>query len=174
MNDLYETLVRSTILNSLTQGTAGDLVVNKLTLSLNLSLKLYNDKKIYDFFNMMGYLPGGAREEDIDQLWQEVSKSTLNEWKPLNNYLEKTSIIMKKKVKQNRNEIEIFQLVPMIKNIAEESGKEKDRQKLHKIITKYYIQILEAILKENSVRKSSEENELIMNNLWFFETNIWE
>ena len=81
---------------------------------------------------------------------------------------------MKKKVKQNRNEIEIFQLVPMIKNIAEESGKEKDRQKLHKIITKYYIQILEAILKENSVRKSSEENELIMNNLWFFETNIWE
>lgn len=45
LNDLYETLVKSTILNSLTQGTAGrSLVSNNLTLSLNLSLKLYTDK----------------------------------------------------------------------------------------------------------------------------------
>ena len=84
LNDLYDTLVKSTILNSLTEGTAGrSLVSNNLTLSLNLSLKLYNDKKIYDFFHMMGYLPGGAREEDIDQIWQEVSSSNLNEWKPM-------------------------------------------------------------------------------------------
>lgn len=83
LNGLYETLVKSTILNSLTQSTVGrSLVSNNLTLSLNLSLKLYNDKKIYDFFHMMGYLPGGAREEDIDQLWRKVNKSKLTEWHP--------------------------------------------------------------------------------------------
>ncbi|CAI2386019.1 unnamed protein product [Moneuplotes crassus] len=173
LNHLYETLVKSTILNSLTQGTAGDLVVKNLTLSLNLSLKLYNDKKIYDFFNLMGYLPGGARKEDIDALWQKVSGNSLNEWHSFCIYLEKASIIMRKKIKQNKNEIEIFQLVPMIKNIAEETSEEKDK-KIHKIVTKYYIQILEAILKENSVRESSEDNQSIMNNLWFFEMNIWE
>lgn len=122
----------------------------------------------------MGYLPGGAREEDIDQLWQEVSKSTLNEWKPMCNYLENASIIVRKKVKQNKNEIIVFQLVPMLKNIAEEYGTKPKREKLHKIVTKYYIQILEAILKENSVSKSSDENEALMNNLWFFEMNIWD
>lgn len=47
---------------------------NSLRLSLKLSLKLYNNNKIYEFFHMMGYLPGGAREEDIDHLWRESYK----------------------------------------------------------------------------------------------------
>ncbi|CAI2358952.1 unnamed protein product [Moneuplotes crassus] len=174
LNHLYETLIKSTILNSLTQGTGGDLVVNKLTLSLNLSLKLYNNKKIYDFFNLMGYLPGGARQEDIDSLWQSVTGNTYEEWFPFCTYLEKASIIMRKTVKQDKNEIEIFQLVPMIKNVAEETSKETEKKKIHKIVTQYYIQILENILKENSVSGSSEKNQSVMNKLWFFEMNIWE
>lgn len=175
LNDLYDTLVKSTILNSLTQGTAGrSLVSNNLTLSLNLSLKLYNDKKIYQFFHMMGYLPGGAREEDIDQIWQQVSGSEYNDWKPFCSYLENASIIVKKKVKQNKNEIIVMQLVPMLKNIAEEYGADQQRNRMHKVVTNYYVQILEEILKENSIKKSSEENEAIMNNLWFFEMNIWD
>lgn len=167
--------MKSTILNSLTQGTAGrSLVSNNLTLSLNLSLKLYNDKKIYQFFHMMGYLPGGAREEDIDQIWQQVSGSEYNDWKPFCSYLENASIIVKKKVKQSKNEIMVMQLVPMLKNIAEEYGTEQQRKRMHKVVTTYYVQILEEILKENSIKKSSEENEAIMNNLWFFEMNIWD
>ena len=62
----------------------------------------------------------------------------------------------------------------MLKNIAEEYGTKPKQEKLHKIVTKYYIQILEEILNENSVSKSSEENEALMNNLWFFEMNIWD
>jgi hypothetical protein len=175
LNDLYEILMKSTILNSLTQGTAGrSLVSNNLTLSLNLSLKLYNDKKIYQFFHMMGYLPGGAREEDIDQIWQQVSSSEYDDWKPYSSYLENASIIVRKKVKQNKNEIVVLQLVPMLKNIAEEYGTDQESKRLHKVVTKYYVQILEEILKENSIKKSSEENEAIMNNLWFFEMNIWD
>lgn len=97
LNDLYETLVKSTLLNSLTQNTAGRSYVSQnLFLSLNLSLKLYDDKKIYQFFHLMGYLPGGARDEDIDQLWPKVSKSNLNEWRPYCAYLENASIIIKK------------------------------------------------------------------------------
>lgn len=84
LNKLYETLVKSALLNSLTQGTAGKSnVSNNLYLSLNLSLKLYHNKKIYEFFHLMGYLPGGAREEDIDHLWKNVSKSELHDWRPM-------------------------------------------------------------------------------------------
>lgn len=48
------------------------------------------------------------------------------------------------------------------------------RKILHKIVTKYYILILEQILKENSVSQQSKDNEVLMNNLWFFEANIWD
>ena len=142
--------------------------------SLSLSLKLYNDKKIYSFFHLMGYLPGGAREEDIEQFWKKVNKSTLIEWKPYCNYLQKACIITKKNVKLNKETVEVYQLVPMLKNIAEEYGNKEEKSSLHKIVTKYYIQILEEILEKNSVSKNSQENEALMNNLWFFETNIWD
>jgi hypothetical protein len=77
-------------------------------------------------------------------------------------------------VKFNKEAIEVYQLVPMLKNIAEEYGGKETREMLHKIVTKYYILILEQILKENSVSQQSKENEVLMNNLWFFETNIWD
>ena len=169
LGKLYETLVKSTLLNSLTQGTDGKSnISNNLYLSLNLSLKLYRNKKIYEFFHMMGYLPGGAREEDIDQIWQEVSKSELHDWRPMSTYLENASIVIKKKVKLNKDSIEVYQLVPMLKNIAEESRNQKERNRLHDIVTMYYIQILDEILKSNSVSKQSQDNEALMNTLWFF------
>ena len=175
LGKLYETLVKSTLLNSLTQGTDGKSnISNNLYLSLNLSLKLYRNKKIYEFFHMMGYLPGGAREEDIDQIWQEVSKSELHDWRPMSTYLENASIVIKKKVKLNKDSIEVYQLVPMLKNIAEESRNQKERNRLHDIVTMYYIQILDEILKSNSVSKQSQDNEALMNTLWFFEMNVWD
>lgn len=175
LGKLYETLVKSALLNSLTQGTAGKSnVSNNLYLSLNLSLKLYHNKKIYEFFHLMGYLPGGAREEDIDHLWGDVSTNELHDWRPMWTYLENASIIIRKKVKFNKDSIEVYQLVPMLKNIAEESRNQKQRHRIHKVVTKYYIQILDEILKDNSVSQQSQNDETLMNTLWFFEMNVWD
>jgi len=175
LNELYDILVSTTLLNSLTQGTAArSLVSDNLTLSLNLTLKLFNDKNIFKFFMMMGYFPGGARDEDIDHLWKSMNKGKLSEWKIYCTYLENASIVIKKKVKFNKESIEVYQLVPMLKNIAEEIGVKHERQNLHKLVTKYYSEILEQILRENSVSDNSKDNEVLMNNLWFFETNVWD
>jgi len=122
----------------------------------------------------MGYFPGGARDEDIDHLWKSMNKGKLSEWKIYCTYLENASIVIKKKVKFNKESIEVYQLVPMLKNIAEEIGVKHERQNLHKLVTKYYSEILEQILRENSVSDNSKDNEVLMNNLWFFETNVWD
>ena len=172
---VYENLIKTALLNTLTEGTNLKTdVTNNLFNSLNLSLKLYNDKKIYEFFHMMGYFPGGAREEDIDHVWKAIYKGKPVEWKPFCRYCENASIIIRKKVKFKKDSIEIYQLVPMLKNIAEESQENSERKKLHRVVTAYYIKILSEILQENSVSKESKDNEVLMNNLWFFEMNVWD
>lgn len=175
IDEVYNVLVKTTLLNTLTQGTAGkSSVTENLYSSLDLTLKLFNDHKIYEFFHMMGYFPGGAREEDIDIVWKEVNKGKRIEWIGYCRYLENASIVIRKKVKLNNNSVEVFQLVPMLKNIAEEGQEINERKNMHKIVTLYYIKILNEILKENSVSQVSTENEVLMNNLWFFEMNIWD
>jgi len=62
----------------------------------------------------------------------------------------------------------------MLKNIAEESRNQKQRHRIHKVVTKYYIQILDEILKDNSVSQQSQNDETLMNTLWFFEMNVWD
>jgi hypothetical protein len=70
--------------------------------------------------------------------------------------------VIKKKVKVNKVHTELLTLVPMLKSFAEESRTPKDRRKVHKIV------------KHNSTSKKASVNETLMNELWFYEMNVWD
>ena len=65
----------------------------------------------------------------------------------------------------------------MLKQMADESMVESERQKVHRTITLHFISILKGILKENSLLKNKDKpvvNEGITETLWFYEPNIWD
>jgi hypothetical protein len=131
---LYETLAKSSLLNTLAQGTIGKLTINeKLRFSLNLTLRIMQDKNVLIFFNLMGYFPGGAEEEIIDRLWPQAKKKASNpDWKQYFHFLVKASFMSKKKVKLNKEWSETYSLVPMLKTLAEESRNLQERKKVHR------------------------------------------
>jgi hypothetical protein len=70
---LYETLVKSSLMESLSQGTIGQSTINtKLRFSLNITLRFLKDKNIFLLFNLLSYFPGGILMEKISYLWEQV------------------------------------------------------------------------------------------------------
>lgn len=171
---LYETLAKSSLMNTLAQGTIGKATINeKLRFSLNLTLRLIKDKDVLLFFNLMGYFPGGTENEAIDSLWPKVKKKTTNsDWKQYYHFLAKASFMTKKKLKMNNEWREIYLLVPMLKTLAEESRSIQERKKVHRCVTSHFVNILDGILKRNSTQKKG--NEQLMDELWHHEMNIWD
>ena len=171
---LYETLAKSSLLNTLSQGTIGKATINeKLRFSLNLTLRIIQDRNVLLFFNLMGYFPGGTEESTIDILWPQAKrKSTSPDWKQYYHFLVKASFMTKKKVKVDKEWREVYLLVPMLKTLAEESRSLKERKKVHRCVTSHYVEILEELLKLNSTSKKI--NEKLMNDLWYHEMNIWD
>ncbi len=156
---LYETLAKSSLLNTLSQGTIGKATINeKLRFSLNLTLRIIQDKNVLLFFNLMGYFPGGVEEPTVDSLWPRVKKKTTSEdWAQYYHFLVKASFMSKKKVKVDKEWKEIYVLVPMLKTLAEESRSLKERKKVHRIVTSHYVQILQELLNLNSTDKKINE-----------------
>ena len=171
---LYETLAKSSLMNTLSQGTIGKATINeKLRFSLKLTLRLVNDKDVILFFNLMGYFPGGTVADAISIIWPKVKKKTTSaDWKPYYHFLSKASFITKKKVKVNNDRIEVYSLVPMLKTLAEESRSIQERKKVHKFVTAYFVETLEKIMGRNST--SAKVNEQLMNELWYHEMNVWD
>jgi len=92
-------------------------------------------------------------------------------------FLLKASIVTKKWISINKQPQEVYVLVPMLKQMADESMVESERQKVHRTITLHFISILKGILKENSLLKNKDKpvvNEGITETLWFYEPNIWD
>lgn len=171
---LYETLAKSSLMNTLTQGTIGKATINtKLRFSLKLTLRLVKDKDVFLFFNLMGYFPGGIIQSAIETLWPKVKKkATSADWKQYYHFLAKASLATKKKIKVNNETIELYLLVPMLKTLAEESRGIQERKKVHKHVTSYFNEILENILNSNSVK--NVDNGKLMNTLWHHEMNVWD
>jgi len=171
---LYETLSKSNLMNTLAQGTIGKATINeKIRFSLNLTLRVIKDKDVLIFFNLMGFFPGGTVDLAINDLWPQVKKKKSHiDWKQYFHFLQKASFMTKKKVKVNKEWKEVYFLVPMLKNLAEESRTPKMRKKVHKWVTTYFVDILEDILSQNST--DVMKNEDTLNILWHHEMNIWD
>jgi AAA domain len=171
---LYETLAKSSLMNTLAKGTIGKSTINtQLRFSLKLTLRLLKDKDVFLFFNLMGYFPGGIEEEVIDSIWPKVKrKATTLNWKEYYHFLAKASLATKKKTKVNKETQELYVLVPMLKTLAEEFRSIHERKKVHRIVTTYYVKVLEGIMDANSI--SHKGNEELMNTLWHHEMNIWD
>ena len=171
---LYETLAKSSLMNTLAQGTIGKSTINtKLRFSLKLTLRLVKDKDVFIFFNLMGYFPGGIVSEGIDDLWSKVKrKSSSSDWMQYYHFLAKASLMNKKKVKVNEVQHEVYMLVPMLKTLAEESRGIPERKKVHRQVTNYFNKILKEILNQNSTTKKVTKK--LMNTLWYHEMNIWD
>ena len=171
---LYDTLAKSSLMNTLAKGTIGKSTINtQLRFSLKLTLRLLKDKDVFLFFNLMGYFPGGIEEEVIDSIWPKVKrKATTLNWKEYYHFLAKASLATKKKAKVNKETQELYILVPMLKTLAEESRSIQERKKVHRIVTTYYVKVLDDIMDANST--SNKGNEELMNTLWHHEMNIWD
>ena len=171
---LYETLAKSSLLNTLSQGTIGKATINeKLRFSLNLTLRLIQDKNVLLFFNLMGYFPGGSEESAIQHLWPKVKrKTTSQDWRQYYHFLVKASFMSKKKVKIGKEWREVYTLVPMLKTLAEESRSLNERKKVHRNVTQYFVEILQELMRLNSTTEKG--NEKLMNDLWHHEMNIWD
>lgn len=171
---LYETLAKSSLLNTLSQGTIGKATINeKLRFSLNLTLRIIQDKNVLLFFNLMGYFPGGVERPTIEYLWPKVKrKDTSEKWEQYYHFLVKASFMTNKKIKVDKEWKEIYILVPMLKTLAEESRSLNERKKVHRCVTAHYVEILEELLNHNSSEKKI--NEKMMNALWYHEMNIWD
>ena len=171
---LYETLTKSNLMNTLAQGTIGKSTINtQLKFSLNVTLRLFKDKDVFLFFNLMGYFPGGIESEVIDIIWKKIKGSiSTSNWREYYSFLSKASLMDRKKWKLNNEQKDIYVLVPMLKTLAEESRSIQERNKVHRIVVNYYVDILESIMVSNST--SCKGNERLMNTLWYHEMNIWD
>lgn len=152
---LYETLAKSSLMNTLSQGTIGKATINnKLRFSLKLTLRLLKDKDVFVFFNLMGYFPGGIEGEVINLLWSKIKrKATTSNWQQYYHFLAKASLMTKKNVKINKETHELYTLVPMLKTLAEESRSIQERKKVHRHVTTYFAKVLDDIFDVNSVNK---------------------
>lgn len=73
-------------------------------------------------------------------------------------FLLKANLVTKKKIAINKNSIEVYVLVPMLKQMADESINDPgERQKVHRLITLHFISTLKTILKENSLMKNKDD-----------------
>ena len=151
---LYETLAKSNLMNTLAENTIGKATINnKLRFSLKLTMRLVQSKDVHLFFNLMGYFPGGVTSDGIDELWDKVKRKTSNsDWRQYYHFLSKASLVSKKTM-NNKQRSEIYILVPVLKTLAEEFRTISDRKKVHRMVTKYFVDILEEILNNNSITK---------------------
>ena len=72
-------------------------------------------------------------------------------------FLLKANLVTKKRISINKQPQDVYVLVPMLKQMADESMIESERQKVHKTITLHFISILKGILKENSLMKNKDK-----------------
>jgi hypothetical protein len=153
---LYETLAKSSLMNTLAQGTIGKATINtKLRFSLKLTLRLLKDKDVFIFFNLMGFFPGGVVSDGITEIWEKIKrKSSSQDWEQYYQFLAKASLMSKKKVKINQDQQELYVLVPMLKTLAEETRGIQERKKVHKNVTAYYVNKLQQIFDNNSISKN--------------------
>jgi hypothetical protein len=124
-----------------------------LWLSLRLTLKLLNDNGVYLFFNLLSYFPAGFMAEDIEKLWPKVNnaKKAHSDWRLYMTFLMKASLVTKKRVKLSKKDHEVYLLVPMLKQMAEENITLRESDLVHRSITQHYVTILWDILRENSL-----------------------
>lgn len=117
--------------------------------------------------------------EDIEKLWPKVNnaKKAHSDWRLYMTFLMKASLVTKKRVKLSKKDHEVYLLVPMLKQMAEENITLRESDLVHRSITQHYVTILWDILRENSLEANKgkqKQNEAVREALWFHEPNIWD
>lgn len=105
--------------------------------SLKVSVDTYiqylneSDPKALKLFNLVGLLPGGVSEEELNYLWGE-------DWPVYTNKLCRASLLLKK---TELNGLIKYSLLPFMNNYAYEGMREFELHEKHLMICKFFSKI---------------------------------
>mmetsp|Transcript_10357 Transcript_10357/g.10388 ORF Transcript_10357/g.10388 Transcript_10357/m.10388 type:complete len:304 (-) Transcript_10357:33-944(-) len=167
LKELYSILNSYDILDVLGSDHIEGKLIAPLKVSLETSIEhmKINDPDSLKLFCLMGLLPGGCSEEDLDELWGK-------NWYHCVERLLRASLLVKKTQENRENK---YTLLPFMNKFAEQKMCDEERTNLHLKSCRYYGNICKKMLHANHNSHSNSHMTLndIMNTLVKIETNIW-
>jgi hypothetical protein len=112
LTELYKQLNSNRIMDCLrVQGIEDSMASLQISLDVSINNVRKKNAKSIELFSMFGLLPGGANEEDLNSLWEDLS------WEKLTDRLLQASLLVKQ-MKSGCNEAR-YNLLPFMNKHAE-------------------------------------------------------